>query len=182
LQTRGNNAKHGSVCRLRTPEETTNYSHDALADLANTLVNSLNQNPKYQVLKLAPNFSQHQTPHLKNSGLNINPLLSAPLHDFLWDSSRPLMRSRATEKKTLQKQFEMSPTKKLAPSLYDGITKVGPPRGLKKDKMSAHRETNCKISSLLLNQNEQDPFLLLNSWVHSYVWLLEVKKRLCKQR
>jgi hypothetical protein len=34
----------------------------------------------------------------------------------------------------------------------------------------------CKISSLLLNQNEQDPFLLLNSRVHSYVWLLEVKK------
>jgi len=34
----------------------------------------------------------------------------------------------------------------------------------------------CKISSLLLNQNEQDPFLLLNSRAHSYVWLLEVKK------
>ena len=37
-------------------------------------------------------------------------------------------------------------------------------------------ELQCKISSLLLNQNEQDPFLLLNSRVHSYVWLLEVKK------
>jgi hypothetical protein len=38
----------------------------------------------------------------------------------------------------------------------------------------------CKRSFLLLNQNEQDPFLLLNSRVHSYVWLCEVK-RLCKQ-
>jgi len=34
----------------------------------------------------------------------------------------------------------------------------------------------CKIPSLLLNQNEQDPCLLLNSRVHSYVWLFEVKK------
>ena len=34
----------------------------------------------------------------------------------------------------------------------------------------------CKIPSLLLNQNEQEPCLLLNSRLHSYVWLFEVKK------
>jgi hypothetical protein len=36
----------------------------------------------------------------------------------------------------------------------------------------------CKRSFLLLNQNEQDPFLLLNSKVHSYVWLCKVKKEM----
>jgi hypothetical protein len=32
------------------------------------------------------------------------------------------------------------------------------------------------VSVILLNQNEQDPCLLLNSRVHSYIWLFEVKK------
>jgi hypothetical protein len=38
------------------------------------------------------------------------------------------------------------------------------------------REAQFKESLLLLNQNEQYPFLLLNSRIHSCVWLFEVKK------
>ena len=43
-------------------------------------------------------------------------------------------------------------------------------------KLGLYGDNCCKIPSLLLNQNEQEPCLLLNSRLHSYVWLFEVKK------
>ena len=65
----------------------------------------------------------------------------------LKDAGRPLTHSRTTES-----QKPMSPVKKPAPSPYQEITRVGPPRGFQKDRQNVKILTPRDVDATLSTQ------------------------------